>query len=514
MAEPSTDPPYGVFQHLNAPKATVYRAVLGVFVDARERFALHLKPAEILFQLSVDGNQQDGELDEHQMDQMLAQLEGWGNLTAHVDNSEVKTVEDFNKPRFLYQLSREGEAAEQALSFYREHIEQPGELQTTALGEILESVRSIQALLADQPVDDEKTYVAIRELFDRFDVLTSKAQQFMGGIQRAIDLQGADVNTFLQYKETLLDYIQRFIQQLITKGASIADVLRTMAPTTIDTVLLAAARRSLADAIDQSEEAVLRSATRWRKRWHGLGQWFVDDDARSQAALLRARARSAIPDLLSVIASLNDRRTTHSDRAADYRVLAQWFAECDSDEESHALWRSAFCLTPTRHLAVTAESLDEDRDLVTPRTSWLAAAPLWISPRLRSTGRVRKTGRVPAVIDRSEAKRLIRQRLAEETRQMEEARKLILTGEACRLSDFSVLGRQAFALFLDCLGSALARQSCSGAVVETRSSDGTLHIRLEPIENAPPARIETEEGVLVGPDHWILIEDAVVGRSA
>lgn len=508
------DTNYDVFQHLTAPKSTIYRAVLGVFVDARERFALHLKPTEILFRLAGYPGDDGEPLEEHHIAQVLDQLKEWGNLTAHVDNSVVKTVEDFNKPRFLYQLSREGEAAEQALSFYREHIEQPGELQTSALSEILKSICSIKELLAENPVQFEKTYPAIRELFDRFEILTSKAQQFMGGIQRAIDLQGADVNAFLQYKETLLDYIQRFIQQLITKGAQIAEALRMIDPTVMGAVLFEAARTSLVDAIDQSEKSIQQAADKWKQRWHGLGQWFVDGDARSQAALLRASARSALPDLLSVIASLNDRRTTHSDRAADYRTLAQWFAECDSEEQCHALWRSAFCLTSARHLALTVESLDEDTHLVTPRTSWLEAEPMWISPRLRSTGHIRKAGRIPSIVDRSEAKRKIRLRLAEETRQIEDARQRILTGEARKLSDFSLLGRQDFALFLDCLGSALSRRSKNAPVVETRSSDGTLHIRLEPIKDAPPARVETTDGVLVGPDHWILIRDATVGGSA
>jgi len=514
MKEPYRIMEYDVFQHLNAPKSAAYRAVLGTFVDARERFALHMKPSEVLSQLPFGPAGSHGIQTEHQLDQILAQLADWGNLTTHVDNSEVKTVEDFNKPRFLYQLSRKGEAVEQALAFYRENIEQPGELQTTALAEIYELLRSIRALFSTKTIEYDKTYTAIRELFERFEVLASKAQQFMGGIQRAIDLQGADVNTFLKYKETLLDYIQRFIQQLITKGALIADVVQDIPWPFVDAALADAGKRSLADSIDQSDEAIAKSAALWKKKWHGLSSWFIDDDSRSQAGLLRARARSAIPDLLAVISSLNERRTTYSDRAADYRMLAQWFAECSSIEESHALWRSAFCLTPARHLALTVESLDEDMDLATPKTSWLEAEPMWISPRLRSTGHIRKAGRMSFIIDRSEAKNEIRKRIAAETLQMQKARKMILTGKAQQLSEFSLLDRQSFSLFLDCLGSALSRQTIQSSTVETRSSDGTLLIRLKRIDDAPCAYIETEDGVLVGPDHWIHIENAVVGGSA
>ena len=503
---------FSVFKHLVADKATAYRAVMHAFVEARERFALHLKPSDVLGHLRTAEDGRSIAEDEKQIEQLLAQLVEWGNLTAHADNSEVKTVEDFNKPRFLYQLSRAGEAAEQALSLFQKSVEQSGELQATALAEIHDKLLSLRFLLAGQTEDGEKAYLAFREIFDRFEVLTSRAQQFMGSIQRVIDLQNADMTTFLKYKEKLLDYIQRFIQELITKGALIAETLRAISAEHVSGALERAAGRDLADAIDQSPEAVERSRELWVKRWRGLTRWFIGDGEASQAAMLRARARSAIPDLLSVISSLNERRALRSDRAADYLTLARWFAECQSPEDAHALWRSAFCLTPVRHLALTKESLDEDEGgLVKPKTSWLDADPMWISPRLRGTGWIRKAGRTPMIIDRTREKEEILRRTAEETRQIEEARRRILTGEARRLSDFAAMDRHAFSLFLDCLGSALSRQPATGGAVETRSSDGTLLIRLERIAGAAPARLETEDGVFMGPDHWIHIGDILAG---
>ena len=56
----------------------------------------------------------------------------------------------------------------------------------------------------------------------------------------------------------------------------------------------------------------------WRERWKGLRGWFFRTNHEpSQAELLRARARSAIPQLLGAIAALNERRSGRSDRSAD-----------------------------------------------------------------------------------------------------------------------------------------------------------------------------------------------------
>ena len=80
----------------------------------------------------------------------------------------------------------------------------------------------------------------------------------------------------------------------------------------------------------------------------------------SQAELLRARARSAIPQLLGAIAALNERRSGRSDRSADFRMLAGWFAACGNDGEAHRLARAAFALNPARHFSLNP---DADADL-------------------------------------------------------------------------------------------------------------------------------------------------------
>ncbi|MEK8172839.1 DUF2397 family protein [Streptomyces sp. M19] len=93
-------------------------------------------------------------------------------------------------------------------------------------------------------------------------------------------------------------------------------------------------------------------------RWRGLADWFVSEEGReSQAGLLRRRALGSIPQLLSVVRQLNDRRAGRSDRSADFRALARWFAEAPDDEARHRLWRVAFGLHSARHLTVDAETL-------------------------------------------------------------------------------------------------------------------------------------------------------------
>jgi uncharacterized protein (TIGR02677 family) len=240
----------------------------------------------------------------------------------------------------------------------------------------------------------------------------------------------------------------------------------------------------------------------WRERWKGLRGWFLSTGAEPpQAELLRSRARAAIPQLLSAIAAVNDRRSGRSDRSADFRTLAHWFAACGSDGEAHRMARAAFALHPARHFSLNLEAGEE----LPANTPWADAPPLTISPRLREYGEATPRGPLARVRDRSEERAFMAAHLSEEARQVEAARQRLATGQAFRLSEIGELDTHAFGLFQSLLGEALAEQAHPDQIVERQTGDGLLKIRMEPLGVATEARIATPGGVFAGRDHLVTI---------
>ncbi len=214
--------------------------------------------------------------------------------------------------------------------------------------------------------------------------------------------------------------------------------------------------------------------------------------------------RSAIPQLLAAIAAINERRSGRSDRSADFRMLAGWFAACDNDADTHRMARAAFALQPARHFSMAAQSDDP----IPPGTRWADAPPLQINPRLREYGEAAPRGPLAKLRDRSDERARMAGELAEESRQVEAARRRLATGQATRLSELGELDPHAFGLFLSLLGEALAEQNGPHAVVERQTGDGLLHIRLEPLEGGGLARVVTPAGVFCGQDHRLTISPA------
>lgn len=502
---------YAPFAHLTTPNSDLYRAVMRTFLAAKERFAVHLRPEDVHASMAADNRPAELE----PVVKALDALVGWGNLRADPDTARVTAVEDFYRKRFIYQLTRAGEATEAALGTYDEVLGRRGELQAVALHDIVTQLRALLVIAAEKEPDPAKAYVALSVLTSRFADLADNARAFMGSLQRTIDLHDVEIETFLAYKDRLIQYLERFIQDLITLGGRIAALIGELGSQgRVGPLLDLAALRDAADAApEEAAQAEKAAQARWAARWSGLAEWFVSGEEReSQARLLRGRALNAIPQLLAVVRQLNERRAGRSDRSADFRELARWFAHAPDDETRHRLWRVAFGLYSSRHLTVDADTLAERLSRPEPAsTPWADARPLRISPQLRRTGSYERRGRPRRVTNRSEAKRELAELAARQTEQVREARALLVTDGPVRLSDLGELDPRAFDLFLRLLGDALATWRPETTSTTATSGDGSMEIRLTALDDGTTAEVYTPHGVFSGPDH--LVEIVAIGSE-
>ena len=318
MTAPSTEDTADLFRHVSADKAAIYRCIMAVFAAAKRQYRLQLRPDEVLAEAPWPAAPPRIE----EVNAALAQLAAWGNLESQPDMARVSSIDDFYRARYLYRLSPGGEAVETAMSVFIQTLRHHAELQTVALEDIVSRLQALQALIASGPdgADVAKVHETLRDLVRVFEGLAENAQAFMAGIARNLELQQADATAVANYKRRLIDYLERFMGDLVRRSDTIARTILALSPH-IDAQLGLVAEREArdaapGDAADQAEER-LRRWESWRERWSGLRGWFLPTGhAPPQAELLRARARSAIPQLLGAIQSLNERRSGRSDRSA------------------------------------------------------------------------------------------------------------------------------------------------------------------------------------------------------
>jgi uncharacterized protein (TIGR02677 family) len=509
---PELDPGrFKPFAYLATPNGYLYRQVMLAFVAAKRRFVVHLRSEDVLEELAADVP-----VDPKLLGDALTQLVAWGNLRADPDTSRVTSVEDFHRARFLYQLTHAGEAAERSLAVFDEQLGRGGALQAVALEDIATGLRALHEITQAAEPDVARAGLLLRDLVRRCVDLAENAQAFMGSLQRTIDLYELDTEAFRAYKDQLIEYLERFIKDLTGIGSEIAELLGRLDPDGINRLLALVAHRDAEDTApgpgageDFRDRAFVAELASWHERWLGLHQWFISSaDHPSQAKLLRARARKAIPDLLAVIALLNERRAGRSDRTADFRELAVWFAEAPDEAAMHALWQATFGLHSSRHLTLDVDTaIARAKEPVAPSTPWREAPPLMISPRLRRTGSYERRGKPNRVIDRRAERQLLAERAAAEAEQTAAARARLVTEHPIRLSDIGHLDSDAFSLFLSLLSEVLSAGRPGAREIRTSTGDGSLEIRLAPVPGGMPVEIITGAGAFRGVDHILHIVD-------
>jgi uncharacterized protein (TIGR02677 family) len=193
----SSDPSFKPFRYLVAENADLYRAIMRAFVEAREHYQLHLRPEEVATALASDGPAVDGDLEG-----CITQLCEWGNLDKHTDTSEVRTVEEFNQPRYLYSLTPEGAAAEQAVAYFDELLSQQGRLDTVALRDVQVHLQELEQLLNSDAIDPGPARRVFEELVQRFDRLTTEAQKFLQGCSARLSFRPWSFRHFWRIKKS------------------------------------------------------------------------------------------------------------------------------------------------------------------------------------------------------------------------------------------------------------------------------------------------------------------------
>ena len=221
-----------LFRHLSADKAAFYRCILDAFAAAKRQYRLQLRPDEVLAEADWPAARPRIE----EVNAALAQLAEWGNLESQPDTARVSSLSDFYRARFLYRLSHGGEAVETALAVFMQTLRRRAELQSVALEDVASRLQSLGLVLAhgstheDKELDVARTHEILRDLVRVFESLAENAQAFMAGVARSIELQQAEADAVLGYKRRLIDYLERFMGDLVRRSDAIARMIQALSP--------------------------------------------------------------------------------------------------------------------------------------------------------------------------------------------------------------------------------------------------------------------------------------------
>lgn len=390
------------------------------------------------------------DLDVDTVDTRLSYLVEHGNLARSPRETEARTLADYLRNRARYQLTQRGELVHRQVEELLGHTDEAREVSSQMLGAILAGLVALRRLDARDlaEVDPDALARDITTIFAQFNELVRSTREFYTYLTQVLSRFDLDRGEFQLFKSALIDYLQRFVDEISRHMPQISDLLSALAPHLPSLVARANAGERL---LDLEGRTARRSPGLDVADWHSLEAWFSGDGARrSDADGVRELATAAMRSLLTNLRRIATSTDREHGRYADLVRLAGWFDRAD-DETAHALWAGAFGMYAARHLGFVAD--DPERP-VPPTASWWATAPAEVPVMLRAQGQRAVVGRAAQREDFSGAKaaRLAERARAERIRAAALAELVALSGplERTRLSD---AGRE---LLMELYAAALA----------------------------------------------------------
>jgi uncharacterized protein (TIGR02677 family) len=491
VLEPHERHTLGALRYAVNEEAGSYLAIMRLFTAGMSGFLSDQSAAEVTERLAEQGI----ELDAEATDARLSYLVEHGNLARSPRETEARSVREYLSNRARYQLTQRGELVHRQVEDLLAHTDTAREVSSEMLPGILDGLEGLARLTRSGLEESEPRDVAARigTLFAQFELLVSSTRQFYTYLSQVLTRFDLGRDEFEMFKGALLDYLQRFVDEISRHMPQLADVLRRLEPDVVRLCTHANIGERLV-GVDGSQAR--RAAGLDPTDWGSLHAWFVGGEGRrADADNVRRLATDAMRALLVNLRRIAAGADRQQSRYADLVRLARWFDE-SPDGRAHELWAATFGLYPARHLSFAA---DDDADPVPPTESWWQTPVAHVPVSLRTHGERKSGGRAGARADFSTAKRA---RLAE--RQRLQDRRAAALGElgshagTLREIQLSDEGRTAL---LDLYAQALSRHGRPLDVHAVAVADTPVagdRLRLE-VRAAPGAtvRVTSPQGRLV-----------------
>lgn len=309
-----------------------------------------------------------------------------GNISATQDISSVNSVAEFQNRRLLYQATPEAIAIENFLDSQAHQEVRVGALDQSNLAFIHNEIKQLDEDLTD--VASVEGLTNVQSIVERWDhtfklwrTLEENAALYLNTIAQAAQQSGVNVESYLDYKNSVVQYVYRFAEALIRFGHSIRDLLYQWSTTQKKEHLIAMIarhRRAITPHI-QGEELLTTFMQTARSEVEALTSWFEQD---REIDMFRRRASAEVEQVVRRASSLALLRRSPLDYVTQLHQLAQVFIGVRDIEVAQHLYNAAFSTALPMHFSEAIFGPVGVADRMQPEGMWeqLPSAPLklWI----------------------------------------------------------------------------------------------------------------------------------------
>lgn len=404
-SDPKSDPARArlLFRYLGGDEWPEYRAILRVFAST---FFAEFTPQE------VEAAVAPVDIDPSVVADRLESLRRWGNLTVSSSVGNSSNLDDYNRKRNRYLITRAGQEVFELVEDILAGVDEIGDVQAGrlrdlhhALGELHEMSKFGFGRAKSQDLAD-----AVRTVFDLHEGFTKELTQFFTELnqwQSRYDLNADEVQFFAS---VLVDYVHEQLTEIERVARPIARTLEQIIPQIAD--LLTALQSGLAVRVEEAGLAQNMSVRRLPGTvladWRHLEAWFASPPGQvSRIDGLTRQAVAAVRTLTANVTRLSRVGLGAASRRSDFVRLAGFFDQAHSPDQAHQIAAAAFGLGSCRRLGDLSADSDDPAPTITP---WRDAPRAIVPVAMRERGETTTRGLATPIMDRRQERDLLRRR--------------------------------------------------------------------------------------------------------
>ena len=291
------------------------------------------------------------EYTEEECDRDLEFLLNNGSLTKLQDTQNISTINDFKFHNFRYQLTDKAVIIER-MTIELEEIE----LKVASLEpRLFERINSLIKKIKDIYIlDENKIYEFWIDINNDFKNLNEHYQDFLKKFHEAKTEELLKSEAFLEFKSSVINYINDFINSYIKNSTSI--------------------KNNLLEIDDKKTEFLMNSLISYQKKapkispefdyerlkkinygkWQSLKKWFVSSNVPSEGERLLEATQNIIQKIYKYASSLIELHGNMINRKEEYKYICHLFDNLDSVEEAAKLSSAVFGVLVTKHYKMSS----------------------------------------------------------------------------------------------------------------------------------------------------------------
>lgn len=374
-----------------------YRYIMRFFYEQYQRTNYWIQPEDVINGVLLMGFDEDYDIDKCQAD--LTQLEGWKNLTAQHDGTRVATIEEYLKKRYRYMMTPYAIEIERLAVQLEGAQGYGGSLQPSKFQEIVLLIRTIRWWSMDRT--DTEAGELWDNLIDLFKDLHERSSDYIASLNSRRSEELFATELFLEYKESVLTYLQNFIQVLQQTAPEIAELLHQAKQDDYSTTRFLCQVVALKRTLPKLDDPM--SVEQWEERihsqWSSVERWFLGDKQEpSVVSLLEGIAKDTIFKVVRSAIRIQEKSRSGLSRQQELEQVGRWFLQTKSLEEAHELFAYAFALYETRHFFGEHA---EDTGYLDETSMWDTTPQMFPLPPRGHQGRARNSSTAPVVARKS-----------------------------------------------------------------------------------------------------------------